>query len=87
MILSGQEPVSGTVAVLSVPAGPCSLTLSTSGGTAYIGTSGSVSTANGFGLAAYPIEINAYEGSRACTVFATVAGGTVVTNWLLSTAT
>lgn len=83
MIISGAVAVAGTVALLSVPTGPCSLTL-TAAGTVYIGTSALVSPSIGFPLGSAPVMVQGFEGSRGSQLFATAAG-TVTTAWILST--
>lgn len=83
MIITGSASVAGTVPLVTVPPGPCSLTL-TAAGTAFIGTSGSVSTTNGYPVTSNPVTVPGFDSSRGGTVYATAAG-TVTTGWLLST--
>lgn len=84
MITFGQVAVSGTVPLLTIPPGAATVSLATTGGTAYAGASG-VTVATGYPVTGCPAEFDTYPTSKGATIYATVAAGTVAACWLLST--
>jgi hypothetical protein len=83
----GQATVAtgGVVPIFTIPASLCNVTFWNSGaGTAYIGSSTTVTSANGLTCHSIPTSFSTYVGSKGGTFYGTCAT-TAVINYILST--
>ena len=82
----GQAAVSGTVAVFTVPPGPCAVTMYVATGAVYTGTSTALTTSNGMSVPTYPVTFTAFPGSQGAQIYATVgtAATTVALHYIVS---
>ena len=86
-LVMGQQPVTGTVPVFTVPPGPCAVTMYVATGAVYTGTSTALTTSNGMSVSTTPVTFECFPGSQGAQVYATVgtAATTVALNYVVST--
>jgi len=82
----GQQSVTGTVPIFTVPPGPCAVTMYAPTGVVYTGLSTAVTTSNGFSVPTYPVTFQCFSGSRGNQIYATVgtAATTVAIHYVVS---
>ena len=85
----GQASVAGTVPLFTVPPGAVSLSFySAAATTLYVGTSKTVSAANGYAVTTYPTTIGAFPTSTGAIVYGlNTAATTLAVNYVISTST
>jgi hypothetical protein len=83
----GQWAVSGTVAIFTVPPGPCAVTMYAPTGVVYAGTSTALTTANGMSVSTSPVTFTCWPGSTGAQLYGTVgtAATTVNIHYVIST--
>ena len=84
----GQVPVSGTIAVCSIPPGACSVTLYAAATGVYAGPSSAVTTTSGLSVSTAPVTFRCWPSSQGATLYGTVgtAASTVLVSYVVSSA-